>query len=277
MNPTSYIYIILYLILFLSAKIIAQVLAVPQKYQEKSQWCWAATSQAVLEYYDVRNTQSEIAQYGTEGENIWNWLYGSTYDPTRRGVDIILDYFGDISCRRYSSYFSIEKVLDEINGNRPIPIRWGWDSGGGHILVLHGISDSLIYLMDPSRGPTINSYDWLLKGSSHTWTHSLQLLNTPVSVFITSDHLPNTPVLHQNYPNPFNPGTTIKFVLPETEWVTLNVFNLLSQQMVTLVSEKLPAGEYSCFWDAGDLASGIYYYQISAGDFRDVKKMILVR
>jgi pectinesterase len=83
--------------------------------------------------------------------------------------------------------------------------------------------------------------------------------------------------LDQNYPNPFNPKTIINYALRITNYVDLSVYNLIGQKVATLVSEKQPAGVYNVEWNASEFATGIYYYQIITGEFRDVKKMILIR
>ena len=90
-------------------------------------------------------------------------------------------------------------------------------------------------------------------------------------------NLPESPILFQNYPNPFNPTTTIEFSLPKSDFITLTVYNILGEKVVTLVSEKLSTGSYKYKWEAGELASGMYLYRLEAGDFVEVKKMILVR
>ncbi len=161
--------------------LVACTLNVPEDYQEQDQWCWAATSQAVLTYYGTNVTQSQIAQYGTDGADNWNWLYGSSTGPTQNGVDLILYYFQQITSTPYANALSQDVVRTEICTNaRPVVIRWGWNSGGGHILAIRGLdNDGTTYLMDPWYGPTINTYSWVLSGSSHTWTHSLQLNVTP--------------------------------------------------------------------------------------------------
>ena len=82
--------------------------------------------------------------------------------------------------------------------------------------------------------------------------------------------------LNQNYPNPLNPSTTIEFTLPKSEFVTLKIYNLLGQKVVTLVTERQNAGYHQVEWNAGDLSSGVYYYVINTGEFHDVKKMILL-
>ena len=83
--------------------------------------------------------------------------------------------------------------------------------------------------------------------------------------------------LNQNYPNPFNPTTMINYQLPMTSDVELSVYNLLGQKIATLVNESQRAGNHQVGWDASNQASGVYYYQIRAGEFQDVKKMILIR
>jgi len=87
--------------------------------------------------------------------------------------------------------------------------------------------------------------------------------------------------LGQNYPNPFNPSTTIKYQIPELSFVTLKVYDVLGNEIVTLVNEEEPAGEYevefSSSGGANDLSSGIYFYQIKAGSYIETKKMILLR
>jgi N-acetylneuraminic acid mutarotase len=88
---------------------------------------------------------------------------------------------------------------------------------------------------------------------------------------------PDVFTLHQNYPNPFNPTTNIEFSIPEAEFVTLKIFNLLGQEVSTLVSDKLKSGTYQYTWDAGSLASGVYLYHIQAGEYVEVRKMVLMK
>lgn len=83
--------------------------------------------------------------------------------------------------------------------------------------------------------------------------------------------------LDQNYPNPFNPSTTIRFSLPEASFVTLKVYNLLGQEVATVVNENLNAGVHQVNFDAKNLTSGIYIYKISAGKYEASKKMLLIK
>lgn len=88
--------------------------------------------------------------------------------------------------------------------------------------------------------------------------------------------------LEQNYPNPFNPTTTIKFSLPESHFVSIKIYNMLGQEVRTLVNEQRNEGNHSIIWNGKDnsgnqLASGTYIYRIKAGDFTSTKKMILLK
>jgi predicted GH43/DUF377 family glycosyl hydrolase len=89
--------------------------------------------------------------------------------------------------------------------------------------------------------------------------------------------IPHGTVLMQNYPNPFNPITTIEFDLPQISEVTLKVFNILGEEVATLFSDRLAAGNYKCTWDATDFASGVYLYKLWVGGYVETKKMILMR
>lgn len=83
--------------------------------------------------------------------------------------------------------------------------------------------------------------------------------------------------LSQNYPNPFNPSTNINFTLPIASDVQLTVFNLLGQKVATLVSERRAAGNHTVRFDARSLSSGIYFYQLQAGEFNLQRKMTLIK
>ena len=97
------------------------------------------------------------------------------------------------------------------------------------------------------------------------------------SVQSVKDFQPLEFVLSQNYPNPFNSKTVISWQVGATGQVDLTVYNLLGQKVATLVSEMQPAGYHQLEWDAAHLPSGVYYYLIKAGEYQDVKKMILLK
>jgi hypothetical protein len=89
--------------------------------------------------------------------------------------------------------------------------------------------------------------------------------------------LPKEFALRQNYPNPFNPSTTIKYALPTDSRVSLKLFNILGQEVLTLVNEEQKAGYKSVEWNALNFASGVYFYRLQAGDFVSSKKLLLLK
>ena len=83
--------------------------------------------------------------------------------------------------------------------------------------------------------------------------------------------------LSQNYPNPFNPSTTIHFIIPANGFVTLKVYDLLGNEVATLVNEEKPAGSYEVEFNANGLSSGMYLYTLQTGSYIETKKMILMK
>ncbi|MGH7454082.1 MAG: T9SS type A sorting domain-containing protein, partial [bacterium] len=83
--------------------------------------------------------------------------------------------------------------------------------------------------------------------------------------------------LSQNYPNPFNPVTGVQFSVVSNQWVSLKVYDVLGNEVATLVNEKKPAGFYRVSFDAKGLVSGVYFYRLQAGNFAATRKLLLVR
>ncbi|HEX9652462.1 MAG TPA: T9SS type A sorting domain-containing protein, partial [bacterium] len=102
-------------------------------------------------------------------------------------------------------------------------------------------------------------------------------LGTLVSVERIAENTPEHFTLKQNYPNPFNPSTTIEFEIQRTEHVELSIYSVLGQRVATLVNERLSPGSYKATFDASGLTSGIFFYRLEAGSFKEVKKMILTK
>ncbi|HED07118.1 MAG TPA: T9SS type A sorting domain-containing protein [Ignavibacteria bacterium] len=112
-------------------------------------------------------------------------------------------------------------------------------------------------------------------GNGGVWRRPLSEIITDVEN--DRNNLPTNFALEQNYPNPFNPSTTIKYDLPKEGFVTLKVYDMLGREVATLVNKEQSAGRYIITFDASGLASGIYFYRISAGKFLQTKKLILLR
>lgn len=99
----------------------------------------------------------------------------------------------------------------------------------------------------------------------------------PNGIQPVSNEIPAKFSLSQNYPNPFNPGTKIKFEVPKSSFIRLTVYDADGKEAARLVNEQLPAGVYSVDWNAGNSASGVYFYKLEGNGFTDVKKMVMVK
>ncbi|MEN8192625.1 MAG: T9SS type A sorting domain-containing protein, partial [Bacteroidota bacterium] len=120
-------------------------------------------------------------------------------------------------------------------------------------------------------------------GEMDTWDSeaALQEVKDAYSALVSVEKLqgmaPAKYELEQNYPNPFNPSTEIKFSIPNSGATTLKVFNMLGQEVATLLDAELSAGSYKYNFDASTLSSGIYFYTLEAGKYSETKKMVLLK
>ena len=145
------------------------------------------------------------------------------------------------------------------------------------------VDDSTISSISMSVGPLTlaTTYFWRVRakneGGWSPFSSSRQFTTVrTTSVERLSSEIPTVYSLSQNYPNPFNPSTRIRFGIPKTGRVALKIFDLLGRELETLVAEELAPAYYEAVWKA-NVASGIYFYMIRAGDFIETKKMILLR
>ena len=102
-------------------------------------------------------------------------------------------------------------------------------------------------------------------------------LSDLVSVKLSSSGEPAEFSVDQNYPNPFNPSTTIKYELPEATLVNLRVYDILGREVSVLVNEKRDAGVHEVKFDGSNLASGVYFYRLQAGDFVQSKRLLILK
>lgn len=108
------------------------------------------------------------------------------------------------------------------------------------------------------------------------------MLSDTKSISQQSERIPTEFALEQNYPNPFNPETIIRFSIPEASQVNIKIYDALGSEVVSLIDNHFNAGTYNTIWNSKDrngsnVSSGIYFYRIQAGNFVDVKKMLLIR
>jgi hypothetical protein len=150
-------------------------------------------------------------------------------------------------------------------------------TSGGHV-------ESAGYLLDYSTGQTAvgqsQGSSYLETGGFWSWEPWGPVVGVEEEVLPGS--VPNLFALSQNYPNPFNPQTHIVYQLPEAGPVLLTVYNVMGQAVCQLVDEQQPAGEHTVTWQGLDeagrpVASGIYFYQLTAGEFVETRKMLLLK
>ncbi len=158
---------------------------------------------------------------------------------------------------------------------------WGYDPDGDRFGITWPLPEDLSYsnatlLTAAAGGFPVGDLNWY-PGKVAEWEDFVTGIES------TGDGvLPAEFTLEQNYPNPFNPGTLIEFSLSKAAAVTLTIYNTLGQKVTTLVDKKLSAGSFRVDWNGrnaagNNVASGIYYYQLRAGDFSASRKMILMR
>ena len=148
--------------------------------------------------------------------------------------------------------------------------------------AIQSVGEAFILDALPSGG----FYNYMKK-ITNLWADPSLKLKYDVTVDVDKDNetFPDDYVLYQNYPNPFNPTTKIKYTIPSVEtrhasslqMVTLKVYDVLGNEVATLINEEKAAGEYEVEFNARNLPSAVYFYQLKAGSFVETKKMILVK
>lgn len=206
--------------------------------------------------YEIRisdsMTDTTLGLFGTVPQPIPFTVWNTTKDRKANVVFVEIDMNGKIS--RNDEIFIIEKDAE----NNSI-LSW-------HVQFIGNDGDP-----NPLPGDVFRVR--VLKPL--TAADSYRLYAIPTSS--TEHAFPASLSLQQNYPNPFNPVTTIRFSIAEQSDTELKIFDMLGRTVSVLVNKKLAAGVYEAMWNATGMASGIYYYRLTAGDFTSVKKMILLR
>ncbi|MEO8665872.1 MAG: T9SS type A sorting domain-containing protein [Ignavibacteria bacterium] len=187
-------------------------------------------------------------------------LTGFTYSSNRNNVSLNWS----TSMEENNSGFHIQrKDADSV-----AEYNWrniGFESGHGNSTITQNYSFE-------DRNLSAGKYKYRLKQTDYNGNYTYYDLSEDVLILI-----PDKFELSQNYPNPFNPNTTISYQLVADNFVSVKVYDNSGREIRTLVNEFKAAGYYILNFEAKDLASGIYYYRIEAGDFRSVKKMMLLK
>jgi hypothetical protein len=221
--------LLIYLVIILiNSTVYSQYLRVPETIQEQDQWCWAATSSCVLNYYGKNIPQCMCAEYTREvavwhnfgsidccvdpnqGCNYWNYNWGYA-----GSIEDILSHWG-VASSGVSSSLSYSSCQTEINAGHPFILRWGWTTGGGHFLVGHGVIvlSHMLYYMDPwfGEGLHIADYSWVVQGGNHTWTHTNRMNTNPL--------LPSVPVLSLPLNHSINQSTALNLIWKKCDRVS---------------------------------------------------------
>jgi hypothetical protein len=111
--------------------------------------------------------------------------------------------------------------------------------------------------------------------SGSTSMYTLRYMNQIVGIKPISTEIPARFNLDQNYPNPFNPSTSIRFDIAKASLVKITVFDVTGREVEVIANENVKPGKYEATWDASKYSSGVYFYQLTAGEFTDTRKMIL--
>ena len=134
-----------------------------------------------------------------------------------------------------------------------------------------------VVAVNPQLGPFANQgwYENILRGVA---IQSLRVAGSEPQTGVETDgRLPGAFELMQNYPNPFNPQTTIRYALPQASVVKIEVYDVRGVRVQTLVDDTRPAGRHEVVFEAGDLASGLYFCRIYAGGHTQIRKMTLLK
>ena len=228
-------------------------------------------------YIIVGETQS----FGLGNSDVWliktNLIGDTLWTRTYGGVD--LDKGISIQ-QTYDDGYIITGTSESFGPGNPDLLLIKTD------LVGETIWTSTYGGIDPAEGYSVRQttdHGYIVSGQTFSNIGSgkyiwiLKISSDPADINDGSKFLLQDFELYQNYPNPFNPSTTIKFTLPIESRVKINVYNTIGQLVVTLVDGEMQLGYHEVNFDASRLASGIYLYQLQAGEYNFVKKMILIK
>jgi hypothetical protein len=206
-------------------------------------------------------------------------------------LEIHTDADGCFSISDLQLSVNMRSGLEAVAGENEVRLSWATASETTNDrFVISRDGTEIGHVSTLGNGPTGHDYSWVdnTAAAGRTYTYELaavdaaghrQILGT-TSASPTSAHATEVTeyALRQNYPNPFNPTTGIEFDLVAANHVSLKVFNMMGQEVATLVNREVPAGRHAVNFDGSRLPSGIYLYTIAVGDrFSATRKMLLVK
>jgi hypothetical protein len=262
---------------------IGQVLDVPEVIQEQDQWCWAAVSSCVLNYYGAPISQCAIADFARTHAtwhdfgsvsccedpkkkcNYWNYNYG--YPGS---IQTILKEWG-IENYGTGTSLTIATIKTELGAGRPFIIRWATQSGG-HFIVGHGIADSTIYIMDPwfGEGYKIENYKWVLSHNGDTWAGTNVMTTNRSSTAVIAQEKRSPAILNGCL---MKDALLFTYNVSFTSQVDIRIYTLRGELLRTVCNGFHHAGLYSKRIEGLTLSSGNYLLSISAGNYRATAMM----
>ena len=229
--------------------------------------------------YSINPITSEVSPIFNGKESGEVWQFSITGDPSAKvwcgfalPKFLIGEYEDSIPC-----FFSPKSACDpEIDSV--------WNPSNGYIFTLNDLGTKTINLGITVTIPCYTRsslYTASIQISASYIGNTLNKISTSGEyayiVTVGDSDIPSEYVLYQNYPNPFNPGTTIAYGLPNASHVTLTIYNILGQQVASPVDEDQNAGYHDVVFNSERLPSGIYFYQLRAGNFSKTKILMIVK
>jgi hypothetical protein len=214
----------------------------------------------------------------------FNSPVGTTYQLFSKDTTILINSLPIHFRAKASGKRMNDEVVQTVNGSYTAK-KFAFTSG---LYVVIIVETPLVVAPDTSW---IATGTWMVKRIAPSVTIDLSLFGLgvmfipgkmytptlPVGIKSISGSVPDKFALEQNYPNPFNPNSIIRFRIKDSRFVTIKVFDAMGQEISTIVNENLKAGEYETTFDGSKLSSGIYFYRLTAGDFSETRKMMLVK
>ncbi|HOI31064.1 MAG TPA: T9SS type A sorting domain-containing protein [Melioribacteraceae bacterium] len=248
-------------------------------------------------YVNIKLPSDALQQLNSDGEYFCATTYGGVFifkvsdivngnlDPYKQ----VLPIFGPDFFK-----FPLNMPMSAVTNNGSLAIV----SNGSHAVYLWkniedaGDPDKVIILGQESLnkiGPSIGKNRLFMPAAMCAYKNQLWIGEYKFSSrllrfsyydpteLLNDSEIPDKYKLSQNYPNPFNPTTTISFSIPESQFISLMVYDILGREISTLVNEEKQPGNYKVNFDGSNLSSGVYYYQMRAGQFVETKKLILLK
>ncbi|MGE5809975.1 MAG: 5'-nucleotidase C-terminal domain-containing protein [Ignavibacteria bacterium] len=232
-------------------------------------------------FNEINGLGFRIVKFDILGSDLWTAL-----ETVLSTIDLNDELFPQVSGMKYRYYVNKsagERLAAVTVGEDTLDPAETYSVTGNEFLVeiltsSMGIPISNPYLFEDSTEFQVLSEYIIEQQNISPFVEGRIVADTGSIVSVqNADLTPKNFLLKQNYPNPFNPATNFEFRIADFELVSLKVYDILGNEVATIVNEELTAGNYKYQWNASGLASGVYFYQLQAGNFVSSKKLILMK